>query len=152
MSQDQELTPEDVTWLVNAHGGFSEVPAALHVRLCDKLVNGVLDGGASFYLAENEAEDKAGVERGLCVYSLEALEPMGNVWLCEHVLSFKNEVELKTALVCEPENRERLRGLTRNDPQSVLELSNELMAHHSHELRGSKPGASQLWHRKCMKT
>lgn len=81
------LSPDDVAYLVNLHSGLIGVPVALHAALCSKLVNGVLDAGASFYIEENEESRRQ-------THALVELSVEGDVWICEHAASFSTREEL----------------------------------------------------------
>jgi hypothetical protein len=82
------MSPEDVAYLVELHAGFVGVPAGLHAALCRKLVGGVLDAGASFYIAEDG--DSAALE----TRALVDLTAEGDVWLCEYAATFSSRNDL----------------------------------------------------------
>jgi len=82
------MSPEDVAYLVELHAGFVGVPAGLHATLCHKLVGGVLDAGASFYIAEDG--DSAALE----TRALVDLTAEGDVWLCEYAATFSSRNDL----------------------------------------------------------
>ena len=82
-----QLSPDDVAYLVQLHSGFVGIPTDLHAALCSKLINGVLDAGASFYIEENDKSRRQ-------THALVDLPVEGDVWICEIAASFSSREEL----------------------------------------------------------
>ena len=131
MQPTQQLSSDDVAYLVNLHSGFVGVPPTLHAALCTKLVNGVLDAGASFYISEDQGTRPQA--RALVELSVE-----GDVWICEHACRFSTREELLRLVHQEGDDPERTRPLHEvaalapgADASSV---TNNLLREHSHLL------------------